>query len=229
MKWVWLVDSDEHQQTTSKDSFGLLKSRITSAAALLLPLLASIPPLGVWGGLMTIPFLMYLLLMIGSLGSVVLEPLDIFNIAGYSIGIILLLYSIAYLWKKKATGLVTTGPYSIVRHPQYFSIIVFTAVMTYQSVWILQHTFGFGWLSVEQTKIMWYIMLFAYVVIADIEEKHLEKVYGYEWIDYRNKVGFLIPFVRFRSGVGFRLRFLEELVCMLIPIVALDALLHLTA
>lgn len=178
---------------------------------------------------MTIPFLMYLLLMIGSLGSVVLEPLDIFNIAGYSIGIILLLYSIAYLWKKKATGLVTTGPYSIVRHPQYFSIIVFTAVMTYQSVWILQHTFGFGWLSVEQTKIMWYIMLFAYVVIADIEEKHLEKVYGYEWIDYRNKVGFLIPFVRFRSGVGFRLRFLEELVCMLIPIVALDALLHLTA
>lgn len=217
------MSSTEHSQSENGDSLERLKLRILSAAGLLLPLLASVPPLTAWGALMTVPFMTYLLLMIGNLGSTILGPLDIFNIIGYSIGIILLLYSIAYLWKRKAKGLVTTGPYCIVRHPQYFSITVFTAVATYQSVWILQHTFGIGWLNIDQTLALWIAMLITYAAIGAVEELHLQKVYGLEWIEYANKVGFLLPLVKSQSRV------VEAAVCVIIPVAVLYASLYLTA
>jgi hypothetical protein len=64
-------------------------------------------------------------------------------------------------------------------------------------------------------------MLCAYVVISWIEETHLQKTFGDEWKEYRGKVGFLIPLVRFKSNL------LEGLLSILIPIIILNVLLEL--
>jgi len=65
-------------------------------------------------------------------------------------------------------------------------------------------------------------MLFAYVIIASIEELHLKEVYGSEWIDYRNRVGFLLPFVHSKS------RIIEAIICIIMPILVLLVMLWAT-
>jgi protein-S-isoprenylcysteine O-methyltransferase Ste14 len=218
---VWSVSTSEQPMQEYKNPAERLKMRVIGAIGLLLPFLASIPPITAWGALMTVPFLMYIILIMTNPSAAVLYPTDIINIVSFLLALLLLAYSVAYLWTKKSEGLVTTGPYRFVRHPQYFSIIVFTTIVTYQSVWILQHTFGIGWLSAEQTIALWIAMLFAYTIIASIEELHLKEVYGSEWIDYRNRVGFLLPFVHFRS------RIVEATICIMLPILILLALLSI--
>lgn len=196
-----------------------IKLKLTGIIGYLLPLLASLPPLAAWGGLMTVPFIVYLLMMFGNI-STAPPPLpdytrleNIIILATAGLGLVLLLYSVVHLWREKSKGLVLTGPYRLVRHPQYFSLIVFTTMMTYQSVWILRNTFGIGWLSADQTLYIWYAMLCAYVAIAWVEESHLSKTFGEEWNEYKGKVGFLIPFIRFKSIA------LEGLTSILIPII----------
>ena len=219
---VWLVSTSEQPKEEYKNPVERLKIRIIGAIGLLLPFLASIPPITAWGALMTVPFLMYIILVMTNPTATILYPADIINIVSFLLALLLLVYSIGYLWTKKSAGLVTTGPYRFVRHPQYFSIIVFTTIITYQSVWILQNTFGIGWLSVEQTIALWVAMLIAYAIIASIEELHLNEVYGSEWIEYRNRVGFLLPFVHFRSRVT------EAIICILLPILIFLVLLSIS-
>ncbi len=204
-----------------------VKLRLTGIIGYLLPLIASLPPLAAWGGLMTVPFIVYLVMMFSNISTAApplpdytrLENIIILGVAGF--GLVLLIYSVAHLWRAKSHGLVTTGPYRLVRHPQYFALIIFTLMMTYQSVWILRNTFGIGWLTADQTLILWYLMLAGYVVIAWVEEMHLKKTFRDEWNVYSDEVGFLLPFIRFKSEL------IEGFVSILIPIVILNALLLL--
>ncbi|MGY5873343.1 MAG: hypothetical protein RTV72_13920 [Candidatus Thorarchaeota archaeon] len=200
-------------QTMSESKRDQVKMSILGATSYLLPLASSIPPF--WGGIMTLPFLLYLVGLIGNLQATMYLG-DLLNLAAIFVPLILIIYCVTYLWRqKKQLGLVTTGPYRFVRHPQYFSVTIFTFILTYQSVWILQNTFGMGWLTIDQTILLWIAMLVAYVGIAWIEELHLNKVFGPKWEAYRNKVGFLIPIVHFKS------RILEAIVCLIIPIAIL--------
>jgi protein-S-isoprenylcysteine O-methyltransferase Ste14 len=206
--------------------FDFIKLKLTTAIGYLLPFMASLPPLAAWGGLMTVPFIIYLLMMFSNISSYPPLPdftrpgtLFMFTLAG--VGLILLLYSVVYLLRNKSAGLVTGGPYRLCRHPQYFSLIILTLVMTYQSIWILQHTFGIGWLTANQTRILWILMLCAYVVIAWVEEMHLEKQFGQEWTDYRRGKGFLLPSLYFNSYI------LEASIAIIIPYLVLEAWLSL--
>ncbi len=103
------------------------------------------------------------------------------------------MYSAVFLWRKKPAGLVTTGPYRIVRHPQYLGLILLTGALTSRSIWILEHTFGIGLLGVPETIAVWFVMMFAYVGLALFEERHLLRVYQEGWTQYRENVGFLLP------------------------------------
>jgi len=205
--------------------FESLKTKVTSAIGYLLPLIASLPPLGAWSGLMTVPFIIYLVMMFSNISTApppLPDPTHVGTLMIMSVAsffLILLIYSVVHLWREKSKGLVTSGPYRICRHPQYFSLIVFTLIMTYQSVWILQSTFGIGWLTVNETKLLWILMLIAYVVIAWAEELHLKKQFSEQWDDYRGSVGFLFPFIPLKSYI------LEALVAIIIPYVILELLL----
>jgi protein-S-isoprenylcysteine O-methyltransferase Ste14 len=194
----------------------------------LIPLVQSLPPLGVWTGLMTLPFAAYLVMMFTNLPvslttalSEFFTPFLVIEKAFLVIGLIILVYSMVYLKMKKKEGLVTSGPYRLVRHPQYFGIILSTIGLTSWSVWILNHTFGIGFLSSSQTIDVWFIQLFAYVILASIEEAYLAKNHAEAFKNYIKQVPLLVPFFNTKR------RFSDILLSILIPSILLYILINI--
>lgn len=173
------------------------KSYLTSATAYIMPLVAITP--NIYTGLMTIPLLGYLIMMVTNLSAYPEGPLyllfggSIPDLIILLLGLAFAVYSIVFLRRNRPVGLVTTGPYRIVRHPQYLGFILLTCALTGKSVWILEHTFGIGFLGVPETIAAWFVMMFAYVGLALFEERHLLNVYQEGWTHYRENVGFLVP------------------------------------
>jgi len=196
-------------------------------AGYLVPLVQSLPPLGVWTGLMTLPFATYLIMMFTNLQvnltsalSEFFAPFLILEKTFVTIGLLTLVYSVAYLKVKKKKGLVTSGPYRLVRHPQYLGMILSTLGFTSWSVWILNNTFGIGFLSSSQTIGVWFIELFAYILLAHVEELFLSRNYGEAFENYKSQVPLLIPFFKTNR------KDLNVLVSILIPAILLFVLIN---
>ena len=194
----------------------------------LIPLAQSLPPLGVWTGLMTLPFGIYLIMMFTNLPvslptalSEFFTPLLIIEKAFLIIGLVVLVYSIAHLRMKKKEGLVTSGPYRLVRHPQYFGIILLTLGLTSWSVWILNNTFGIGFLSPSQTIGVWFIQLLVYIVLASVEELYLAKNHGEAFESYTDQVPFLIPLLNTKR------KFIDVLLSILVSSILLYVLINI--
>lgn len=210
------------------NSLDRIRSRFLKFAGYLIPLVQSLPPLGVWTGLMTLPFAAYLVMIFTNLPvslptalSEFFTPFLIIEKAFLIIGLIILVYSIVHLNMKKKEGLVTSGPYRLVRHPQYFGIILSTLGLTCWSVWILSNTFGIGFLSSSQTIEVWFIQLFAYIILASVEEVYLARNHAEAFENYANQVPFLIPFFSTRR------RFPDILLSILIPSILLCILVNI--
>ena len=193
----------------------------------LIPLVQSLPPLGVWTGLMTLPFAAYLILIFtnlpASLTTALFEfftPFLVTEKALLVIGLIILVYSIAHL-KKNKEGLVTSGPYRIDRHPQYFGIVLSTIGLTSWSVWILNNTFGIGFLNSSQTIGVWFIQLLAYIILAHIEESFLSKNHGEAYKNYTNQVPFFIPILNTKR------KLLDVLLSIFVPSILLFILINI--
>jgi len=204
-----------------------MRSGFLRFAGYLVPLVQSLPSLGVWTGLMTIPFAGYLILIFTNLPvnlsralSNFFAPSHISEKALIIIGFSLLVYSAAYMRMKRKEGLVASGPYRLVRHPQYLGMILSTLGLTSWSVWILNNTFGIGFLSPSQTIAVWFIELFAYILLANIEELFLSRNYGKTFEDYKNQVPLLIPFFKTNR------RDMDILVSILIPAILLFLLIN---
>jgi protein-S-isoprenylcysteine O-methyltransferase Ste14 len=201
----------------------LIRKWFLRVAGYLVPLFQSLPSIGVWTGLMTVPLLGYLVLLFSSLPgslSIVLE--DFFTDRSFLldktcilIGLLVLFYSSAYLRMKKNKGLIVSGPYRLVRHPQYLGIILFTLGLTTRSYWVLTNTFGIGFLTPQQTIAAWFIELLIYVLLANIEELYLSHKYEKAFENYRNKTAFLIPLLKTNNKI------LDALVSILIPAILL--------
>jgi len=198
-----------------------VRRALVNAIAYMIPLVMSSP--GLYAGIMTAPFLVYLVLMFTSqegvpyllLGGSMLENIVL------TLGIAFFLYSVISLWRTKSKGLVTCGPYRIVRHPQYLSLILFTAALTSRSVWVLLNTFGMGFLPPHETIAVWFIMVLVYLGLAVFEEHHLAGVHQEEWSGYRRRVGFLIPLVTSKR------RWLEIVVSLIFLVVLMVSLLQI--
>lgn len=193
------------------------------------PLVQSLPALGNWVGLMTLPFATYLVAFFMNLPISLVDVVSAFFLpipvliserAFVIIGLFILIYSAAYLRIKKKDGLVTTGPYRLVRHPQYFGIIFATLGLTSWSVLILKNTFGIGFLNASQTMEVWFIELVAYILLAHVEELFLSRNYGKTFSDYKSQVPFLIPFLKTSR------KDLDILVSVLISTILLFALVN---
>ena len=89
---------------------------------------------------------------------------------------------IALGWKQihKADGLVTTGLYKYMRHPQYSGIFLFTLG------WILHYP------SIV-TLLLWPILIGAYIWLAKWEEKLAEEEYGETYVQYASVTKRFIP------------------------------------
>ena len=161
-------------------SLSRIREKLLIFVGYLIPFVQSLPALGIWTGLMTLPFATYLFVMFTNLPvnltTAIYEfftPFLVLEKALLVIGLIILVYSIVHLRIRKEEGLVASGPYRLVRHPQYFGIVLATIGLTSWSVWILNNTFGIGVLNPLQTMGVWFIELLVYIILARIKELFL--------------------------------------------------------
>jgi protein-S-isoprenylcysteine O-methyltransferase Ste14 len=194
-----LEQTKREERPKIRDKF---TSHITTLVAGILPFMQSIPPLAIWGALMTIPLITYIALLLTSPNQFFEALLQLF-FGGFLIetivaviGLAILVYSFIFMRLNKKEGLIRTGPYSLVRHPQYFGVILFITTLTSRSYWLITNTFGIGWLSPQETIALWLGTLVAYIVLAQIEELHLMKKFGEDYSDYKRSVGFIIPYIK---------------------------------
>jgi protein-S-isoprenylcysteine O-methyltransferase Ste14 len=94
----------------------------------------------------------------------------------------LILIAIGWQQIHKAEGLVKTGLYRYIRHPQYTGIFLFTLG------WILH------WPSII-TLIIWPVLLVAYYWLARYEEKMAIEDFGDEYVTYMQSTKRFFPFI----------------------------------
>lgn len=207
----------EKTMGTEKIKLGLLK-----VAGYLVFLVQSVP---FWTGLMTLPFALHLVMIFTNLSvnlpvalSEFFSPFLIPEKTFIIIGLLIIIYSVIHLQITKRKGLVTSGPYRLVRHPQYLGMIITTLGFTSWSVWWLKNTFGIGFLNPLQTIGLWFIEVFAYILLANIEERYLYGKYGDSFETYKIQVPFFIPFLK--AGNKFH----EVLISVIVPAILLFGL-----
>jgi protein-S-isoprenylcysteine O-methyltransferase Ste14 len=100
--------------------------------------------------------------------------------------IVFLTACVMLLRVRRKEKIVTTRLYSVVRHPQYFGIIVVTLGITIMS---LQSGFG----GADNVVLIWLIQVLGYVMLAAYEERHLMNEHKEEYRQYKQKVSFIFP------------------------------------
>jgi protein-S-isoprenylcysteine O-methyltransferase Ste14 len=185
-----------------------VRSAVLTVSGYVIPLVQQIPPLGVYAGLMTLPVILYLVALFSQLPlsfidafrafleGTVRSPGALLTNAMIVVGLVLVLCSAIYLQWHRKQGLVTTGPYRFIRHPQYTGFLLFTLGLTAWSYWLLSVTFGIGWLTREGTIVLWYAELCVYIVLALIEDSYLSKQFGDGYAAYKRRVPFFLPLGR---------------------------------
>jgi protein-S-isoprenylcysteine O-methyltransferase Ste14 len=154
---------------------------------------------GIAISIMAIPLLPYLFYLLAGIGNYP-EALDteiwaMFYLDTFIVGrmiasigfVVLLLAAAQLLWSRhKGVELITTGAYSMVRHPQFTGIIIFTAGLT---VMVLTNSTA----NLFQTADLWLIQILGYVALARYEEWRLTKKFGDSYRQYKQRVPFLFP------------------------------------
>ncbi len=177
-----------------------MRSAFLKVAGYCIPLVQSVPA---WTGLMTLPFAGYVLLLFTNfpvnLVTAVVDfftPLCVLEKIVATIGLGFLVYAVIYMKRTKHRGLITSGPYRFIRHPQYLGMILVMLACTSWSVWILTNTFGVGFLTSYQTIGVWFLALLTYILLAYFEEQALTRQLGVVYMSYQRQTPFFIPFIK---------------------------------
>jgi protein-S-isoprenylcysteine O-methyltransferase Ste14 len=109
-----------------------------------------------------------------------LNPNPIVGWSLFVVGLCLFLLAAVQFLVKRTQGFVTTGLYSKVRHPQYLGIITATLGFTVTS-------------ERPMAWVAWLNMTFLYLLLANSEEKLLERKYKTEFQTYKQQVPFVLP------------------------------------
>lgn len=109
----------------------------------------------------------------------VYEPFFLLGMCLFVLGLII--FTVAFIQFLTGKQLITSGLYSIVRHPQYLGIII--------------STFGFTLFAIAKliTLISWATLVFSYIWLARREEANLQEKYGEEFLTYKRRVPFIMP------------------------------------
>ena len=175
-------------------------SIFTSITSFLIPIFQYVPCTAIWFGIMSVPFISYLLLFFQYPNILIYDLRFLIGIQGFYVvlfGLILYIYSLIYQLSHRGQ-LITKGPYRIMRHPQYLAFIIMTLGMTV----VAFQTSPIFEISVPYENrfsvlfFIWIVEVLAYILLGKIEEVALKAKYGDEFLEYRNKVAFIIPFLK---------------------------------
>jgi protein-S-isoprenylcysteine O-methyltransferase Ste14 len=131
---------------------------------------------------------------VGTLTGIYETQLIYFRIAGL---VLFVVFSWIQIWSYKLLGsyysqdiviqknhkIITAGIYKIIRHPQYLSQILSdlgaaVALMSYIAL-----------------PLVIFLEIPLFIMRAKLEDKLLKKHFGEEYLTYKNKSGFMIPFI----------------------------------
>lgn len=103
---------------------------------------------------------------------------------------VLLVATVQFLWNRyKRHGLIQSGLYSCIRHPQFTGIILITVGLT-----VMIATWGDYYpRSKFQDLGVWLLQVLGYIAIAKYEDWSLLKKFGESYRQYQQKVPFLFP------------------------------------
>ncbi|MEM2342162.1 MAG: methyltransferase [Candidatus Bathyarchaeia archaeon] len=131
-----------------------------------------------------------------------------------TIGLIIFLASFIF-WLmnlKRGGGLITSGIYRFVRHPQYLGIILFTLGITIRSLRPI-------------SLIAWVTLLIGYLILASLEERSLLEIYGQKYSEYSKRTAFIIPYLKFNTpkwlSVGKPYRYMILMIVWVILVIAI--------
>lgn len=104
------------------------------------------------------------------------------------IGLVILVVSaVQLLWTRHTrVGIINTGMYSVVRHPQFTGIIIITVGLT---IMVFTNSF-YDYLKLIG---LWLIQVLGYIGIALYEEWRLSRKFRDDYRQYKQKVPFLFP------------------------------------
>ncbi len=153
-----------------------------------------LPTTAYYFGIMSIPFISYLFLFFIHPQIIDLK----YFVCAYIItllGLVFIIYCLIYLHKNKRNGLIITGPYKYVRHPQYSVIIIVITVLTLTSY---LYTAPIPFIdNVPNPKllvwIVWGIEIILYFFLSFIEELALQKEFPAQFQQYKTQTWRFIP------------------------------------
>jgi protein-S-isoprenylcysteine O-methyltransferase Ste14 len=176
----------------------------TRISSIVIPIFQYVPCLSVWKGIMSVPLITYLILFFQNPKILSTDFFYLFQTPGiYFIifGFLFFVYSLIFQLTHRKQ-LIRTGPYKYMRHPQYLAFILMTLGMTivaFQTTPIFEfpvsYENGFSILF-----FIWICEVFAYILLGKIEEIALKAKYGTEFLEYRGRVAFIIPFLKVRGN-----------------------------
>ena len=181
-----------------------ISSILTSISSILIPILQYVPCTSIWFGIMSVPLITYLALFFQNPDILLYDIRFLVGTYGFYIiiiGLILYIYSLFYQLSHRRQ-LIKKGPYKIVRHPQYLAFITMTLGMTvvaFQTSPIFEFAVSYeNGLSI--LFFIWIGEVLAYILLGKIEEFALKSKYGDDFLEYRNRVAFIVPFLKIQGN-----------------------------
>lgn len=184
-------------------SLDKIKAIALNFIAVMIPFFQFVPCASIWFGIMSLPLISYLINFLSYPGILLSDFKFFFGYPGSYVALlggIIFLISLVYQlthWK----GLIQKGPYKYVRHPQYLGIIIMTFGLTMiclntSPVFPFIHE-----LSNELTWVVsiWIIEALVYLLLAGIEDLYLKSKYKGNYLEYKNMVAFMIPFLKLKK------------------------------
>jgi len=181
-----------------------ISSIITSISSILILFLQYVPCTAIWWGIMSVPLISYLAWFFQYPEILIYDLRFLIGTQGFYVvlfGLILYTYSLIYQLSHRGQ-LITKGPYRYMRHPQYLAFIIMTLGMTivaFQTSPIFEFPVSYE-NRFNILVFIWIGEVLAYILLGKIEEIALKAKYGDKFLEYRNKVAFIIPFLKIKSN-----------------------------
>jgi protein-S-isoprenylcysteine O-methyltransferase Ste14 len=120
--------------------------------------------------------------------------LGVFGLALSLIGLLVFFVGAGqiYVAKLRKSGLVSTGLYRVVRHPQYIALTLFSVGILLTWGRAIAYVAMFG-------------MMLLYYYLTKLEERRCIELFGEDYERYRERTSFIIPGDRHLSGIAARL------------------------
>ncbi len=183
--------------------FDKIKAIALNSSAVMIPFFQFVPCASIWFGIMSLPLISYFINFLSYPDILLFDFKFFFGYPGTYVALlggVIFLISLVYQlthWK----GLIQKGPYKYVRHPQYLGIIIMTFGLTMiclntSPVFPFIHE-----LSNELTWVVsiWIIEALTYLLLAGIEDLYLKSKYKGDYLEYKNTVAFMIPFLKLKK------------------------------